>query len=258
MPFTHALDPVLIQLGPIAIRYYSLAYILGFLLAYYALKKARIQGKLNFTDEQLDSFLLTLMIGVVAGARIGHVLSAPTHYATHPLQIFAVWKGGMSFFGGLVGACFAGWRFSKKISISIGKLADVITLPAITALAFGRIANFINGELVGTITNLPWCVYFPVAEGCRHPYQLYASLLLFLFLVFLWRFQKTKRKEGMLFWMFALLMGLARLILDTLREDPRLFGLSLVQYLGFVLVIVSSTVLWKYYLKQPKTKLVQK
>lgn len=247
MPYIHALDPVLFSIGPLAIRYYSLAYIIGFLLAYYSLNHARKQGKLDITEDQVNSFLLALMIGVVVGARMVHVLSHPSFYFPQPALIFAVWQGGLAFFGGLLGAALAGWWFSRKAGISLAQLADLLILPAMAGLALGRIANFINGELVGIVTEVSWCVVFPGIEGCRHPYQLYAAGLFFSFLGVLWWIRSKQPKEGLLFWSFALLMGLGRLLLDIVREDPRWFGLSIWQYLGLLLFLVSSFVLWNYY-----------
>ncbi len=131
-------------------------------------------------------------------------------------------------------------------------MADLLVIPAVFVLALGRIGNFINGELYGTITNVRWCVYFPYAEGCRHPVQLYGAFgraALGGFLLFL---NKKKRKNGFLFWIFILLMGVGRFFCDFVRQDPRFLGLSFGQYLSVVMAVVSGYVLWKYYRKYLK------
>ncbi|MBR9691612.1 prolipoprotein diacylglyceryl transferase, partial [Candidatus Woesearchaeota archaeon] len=216
---------------------------------WYVLNKKKQELKL--TKKDVESFILYIILGVILGARLFEVLIwNPVYYFSNPLEIFAVWKGGLSLHGGLAGAALVLYFFCKKYNIKFLKLADILVLPGLFALAVGRIANFINAELVGTVTNAGWCVKFPGYEGCRHPVQLYASAGRFILLGYLAALKNIKKfKDGFLFWNFILFMGIGRFITDFLRDDPRVLGLSMGQYLSIVMVIVAGYVLIKYYKK---------
>lgn len=241
MPFTQSIDPVLLHLGPLQIRYYGLVYALGFLTAFFLLEHYRKQGKLHpLTKEDLYDLLFYLMVGVILGGRLFHIFFwNPSYYLQNPLDIFAVWKGGMAFHGGLLGAILAAWYFSKKKNFSFWKLADILVIPAALFLALGRVANFINNELYGPLTNIPWCVYFPGVDGCRHPYQLYAAAKRFLVFLFLLYLSRKEWKEGFIFWNFVLFTGIGRFILDFWREDLLYLGLSLGQWYSLPMVLFS-------------------
>lgn len=250
MGYVYNLDPTLVEIGPFEIRYYGLVYVLGFLLAYYILIKYQKSGKLKVKRDALDSFILYLMISVIVGARLAHIFFVdPVHYLSYPLDSIKLWEGGLAFHGGFAGALLITWWFARKHNITFGKMADILVVPAVLALALGRIANFINAELVGTNTNAAWCVEFPGYEGCRHPSQLYGAVKRFAIFGILWYMSKKKHKEGYLFWMFVFLMGIGRFLLDFVREDPRLLGLSAGQYASLVMVLVGGYVLYKYYNK---------
>lgn len=253
LPFNF--NSILASIGPFEIRYYGLVYVFGFLLVYFLLWHAIKKKKLNLTNEELDTFILYLMLGVIIGSRGFEVLFwEPAYYFTHPLDIFAVWKGGMAFHGGLIGAILATWLFCRRDSVmkkkvTIAIMSDLLVIPAAFALALGRIANFINGELVGTITNISWCFNFPGYEGCRHPSQLYGALKRFIIVGILISINLVKKtyKPGFLFWWFIGLMGIGRFILDFYREDVRYFGLSLGQYLGLGMLLLSVFVFIIWY-----------
>ncbi|MBI4453915.1 prolipoprotein diacylglyceryl transferase [Candidatus Woesearchaeota archaeon] len=255
LPFNF--NPILATIGPFEIRYYGLVYVFGFLLVYFLLWHAIKKGKINLNTEELGTFILYLMLGVIIGSRAFEVLFwEPAYYFAHPLDIFAVWKGGMAFHGGLIGAVLATWLFCRKESIkskiTLAELADLLVIPAAFALALGRIANFVNGELVGTITNVPWCFNFPNYDGCRHPSQLYGALKRFIIVGILISINLVKKtyKPGFLFWWFIGLMGIGRFILDFYREDVRYLGLSLGQYLGVGMLLLTIIVFIIYYKKE--------
>lgn len=236
------ISPFLIKYGFIQIRYYSLAYLLGIYLIFLTLKKNK--DKLKLTNDQIEDFILYLFLGIIIGARLFHMLIQDfALFLNNPLELFMIWHGGMSFFGGFVGAILAGYIFSKKHTINFFKTADLLVIPSIFALAIGRLANFINQELVGTITNVPWCFKFNNYLGCRHPYQLYASvshILLFLVLVFLTKYkQKNKLKDGFIFLSFALLYSLIRFVIDFFREGIRYYGLTNWQYVSLIAFVIS-------------------
>jgi phosphatidylglycerol:prolipoprotein diacylglycerol transferase len=256
MPFIHNINPVLIGIGPFEIRYYALAYVLGFLVLYFTLLYYSRKKIIKLTGDEAEWLSIYLILGIIIGARLLTVFGwsfasgDPFYFLRNPWDIFAVWKGGMSLHGGIIGILLVGYWYCRKKKLSFAKVADLLVIPAAFVLALGRIGNFINGELVGTITNLPWCFKFPLYEGCRHPVQLYAAAgraALGGFLIFL---NKKKRKNGFLLWIFIFLMGVGRFFCDFIREDPRLFGLSFGQYLSIVMFVIGGYVLLKHYRKE--------
>src|SRR3989344_4024440 len=177
--FYNNLDPVIFKIGPLEARWYGLVYVIGFLTAYFVLERLRKSYRLELTKEEVESLLLHLILGTVIGGRLFHILFwQPSYYLQNPLQIFAFWHGGMAFHGGLIGSIIAFYYFyaKHKEKINFWRVADALSIPAMLILALGRIANFVNSELYGQVTNVSWCVNFQNAEGCRHPYQIYAAL----------------------------------------------------------------------------------
>lgn len=200
-------NPILLSLGPIDIRYYGLVYALGFLFGYWYLRRRAKQKRLNLTTDQIDTYMIYIILGGILGGRIGEFLFFQTNVLfTAPLELFKIWKGGMSIHGGILGYVFATYLFCKKYKKSFYEITDQIVIPAAIVLAFGRIANFINAELVGTLTTVPWCVnYFnekirQTGElACRHPSQLYETLknaIIFVVLFFVDKQQLRLRNES--------------------------------------------------------------
>ncbi len=251
--YVHNLNPTLLDLGPLEIRYYGLVYLFGFIILYFVLNYYRKKDKLNITKDDIYDLIFYLFLGVLIGSRIFHVFWELPYYIANPLKIFFIWEGGMAFHGGLVGVAIATYYFSKKKKISFAKLADIITIPAVFVLALGRIANFVNAELYGTLTNVSWCVKFPNVDGCRHPTQLYSALKRFAVLGILLLINKKKNKDGFLFWNMIILFGIGRFFIDFLREDWHFLGLSLGQYFSLIMFIVGIYVLIKYYKEDIKS-----
>jgi phosphatidylglycerol:prolipoprotein diacylglycerol transferase len=186
-----------------------------------------------------------LIIALVVGARLFEVIIwNPSYYLSNPLQIFAVWKGGMAFHGGLIGVVIAALLFCKKRKLSFYKVADVLVLPASLAMALVRVGNFINGELYGIVTTVPWCFKFPSAEGCRHPSQLYESLynivnFFILFGITKLKNKSKKYKDGFVFWSFIFFYGILRFVTEFWRySDVRYLGLNLGQILSLIMIPV--------------------
>lgn len=241
--FVNNINPTLFKIGIFQIRYYGIIYALGFIIAYFFLRYYIKKGRLkDITVHQLEDFMLYLLIGVVAGARLFEfIFYHPGTFWTDPLEILKVWHGGLSFHGGLIGAIISILIFSKRYKIKWTGLLDALVVPTSLALAFGRIANFTNQELYGTVTNVPWCVQFTAVDNlCRHPYQIYASLthlLAFAILIFIYKYQK---KEGTAFWSFVLLYGGLRVITDFFRVEDRAIGqiLSLIMFITALAVLL--------------------
>ena len=241
-------NPELFKIGFFSIRYYGLIYVLGFIITFFYLNYLRKKSKLELSKDQIYDLIFYLVIGVVLGARIFEVLVwQPGYYFKNLSQILAIWNGGMSFHGGLIGALLAAYMFSKKNNISLAKLADIVIIPATLAIALGRIGNLFNSEIYGTITNVSWCFNFQNVYGCRHPYQIYSSLFHFLVFGVMVRINKKEHKQGFIFWIAMLLLGIGRFILDFFREDPTWLGLNLGQYLSIILILISGYILLKKY-----------
>ena len=241
--FYNNINPTLLKLGPFEIRYYGIIYALSFILAYFFISYLAKERKLNLTKDDILDFLFYLIIGTVIGARLFEIIIYnPYYYLQNPLQTIAIWRGGLSFHGGLVGAVTAAMIYCKKKKIQFYDLADITVIPLAFGLFLGRIANFLNGELVGRITELPWCVKFKNYEGCRHPSQIYESFKnLFIFSA-LWTIKNRKLKKGILFWSFILMYSTLRFFIEFVRAPDEqlgfILGLTMGQYLSIIMFIV--------------------
>jgi len=244
-------NPEIFNLFGLSIKYYGLIYVMGFIITFFYLDYLRKKQKIELSKEQIYDLIFYSIIGAVLGARIFEVLFwEPRYYFNNLLEIFAVWNGGMSFHGGLTGFFISLYLFSKKNRFSLLKLADILIIPGAFALALGRIGNFLNLELYGTITNVSWCVNFQNVQGCRHPYQLYESLKSFIVFFILIILNKKEYRQGYLFLLGVLLLNIGRFILDFWKDDLHYFGLTIGQYLSLVFIIIIGYILLKYYKKR--------
>ncbi len=248
MVYVHNINPVLLKLGFFELRYYSLAYMLGAVIVYLLIKKIVKDKNLKIDNSILSSLFLTILAGILIGARIGYVLFYNlTFYLKNPLEVLALWHGGMSFHGGLIGSFIAAYLFCKKHRLNFWQIADISVIPVGIALFFGRLANFINAELYGRITTIPWAVKFPNVEGYRHPSQLYEALKNLVIFVVLWSMKDKKFKHGFLFWLFVLMYGLLRFTIEFFRAPDFQIGLilnlTLGQWFCLVMVLLSSFML---------------
>jgi phosphatidylglycerol:prolipoprotein diacylglycerol transferase len=226
-------DPIALQLGPLAIRWYGLMYLVAF-AAFYLLGRWRVSRTFHGTATRLGSsdvedLLFHGVLGVVIGGRLGYVLFyKPGHYLQHPLEAFAVWQGGMSFHGGLLGVLLACAWFARKRGLPYLKLMDFVAPLVPLGLAAGRLGNFINGELWGRASDLPWATVFPQSGSSvpRHPSQLYQfageGLLLF---ALLWWYSSRPRPPGRVCGVFLLGYGVLRFLAEFAREPDAFLGL---------------------------------
>jgi len=226
-------DPVALQLGPLSVKWYGLAYIAGLVLGWLYIKRllGRPQlwtgDRLPLDPQKVDDLLIYMTLGVLIGGRLGYVLFyEPRHFLNNPLAIPAVWMGGMSFHGGLLGSILAIVYFARRAKADMWSLLDLCAAAAPIGLFFGRLANFINAELVGRPTTVAWAMVFPGSDGQeRHPSQLYEALFegLVLFAVLWWLTHRVQalRRPGLLSGAFMLGYGLARSFCELFREpDP--------------------------------------
>jgi phosphatidylglycerol:prolipoprotein diacylglycerol transferase len=228
-----AIDPVIVEIGPFAIRWYALAYIGGLVLGWLYMRWLVQRPGWRLTQVDLDDLLLYITLGVVLGGRIGYVLFyKPSFYLSHPGEILAVWQGGMSFHGGLIGVLVAMALFAWRRGIAFLEIGDAVAAAVPIGLFFGRIANFINGELFGRASDVPWAMAFPHGgPEPRHPSQLYEAalegLLLFAILFFLARRPRNPDQAGRISGLFLIGYGLARCFVELFREPD--------EHLGFLL-----------------------
>jgi phosphatidylglycerol:prolipoprotein diacylglycerol transferase len=220
------LNPEIVRVGPFAVRWYGLMYLLGFGASYVLVRRQVKQKNLPLSREFLDSFYTFLVFGLVVGARLGYALFYNFSWYVHnPLDLIALWHGGMSFHGGLIGCVLAGLWCCRRYRVDPWLIADLVTVTAPVGLGLGRLGNFINGELYGRITSLPWGMVFPGGGPFpRHPSQLYEFFLegVLLFGV-LWNVKDRMRKTGMVTALFLLLYGIFRFLVEFVREpDPQL------------------------------------
>ncbi len=244
--FINNFDPVAIQIFSIEIRWYSLAYIIGILLGWILSKRFFISNV--ELKEKFDDFLTFVILGIIIGGRLGYViLYNPNYYLDNLIDIFKIWEGGMSFHGGLIGVVLASIYFAKKNNQNFFIYLDVISIVAPIGIFFGRIANFINSELYGTETNLPWAVKFIKIDNLyRHPTQLYEAifegLILFLILIYL-RNKGLMKITGLMSGIFLICYSIFRFIIEFLRVPDEqigylLFNLTMGQIISCIFFLI--------------------
>ena len=244
-----SIDPVILSLGIFDIRWYSLAYIAGFIIGSIIIKYLNKKLLNILSNKQIDSFFIWSILGVIIGGRVGYVLFYQTSYLfINPIYILKIWTGGMSFHGGLIGIIISMYLFCKKNNIQFFYLSDLVSIVAPIGLFFGRIANFINNELYGKITNFPFAMIYPGIDlQPRHPSQLYEAFLegIILFIILLTYFNKTKSDPtiGKISGLFLILYATFRILIEFLREPDSHIGLifniaSMGQILSIPLIII--------------------
>lgn len=248
--YVHNIDPVLIEIGPLVIRWYALSYIAGILIGWrYAMTVAAKAPRLVSPDD-IDSFMVWAVIGIIVGGRLGQVVFYhPGYYLDHPAEILQVWKGGMAFHGGLLGVILAMILFTRKRGLPLFGFTDLIALVAPVGIGLGRIANFINGEHWGRVSDVSWAVIFSATGGGdvpRHPSQLYEAvmegLLLFLLLVWLVHAKKALWRPGLTTGVFLTGYAVARTVAELFREPEVLqatlpFGTTWGQWLSLPMAL---------------------
>ena len=247
--FINNINPVLLSIGPLSIRYYGLVYALGFLAGYFFLRHAIKQKKLKLTEDQLDVYMIWLIIGSILMARLFDVFiyNLPL-YINNLSEAFRIWDGGLSIQGGLVGAIIVTLICCRRYKIHFYDIADLVVIPTTLTLFFGKLANYTNSELYGRVTNVPWCVIFEKVDNyCRHPTQIYeaiAVLILFGILIAYYYYNKH-HKKGTTFWIFILGYSILRFAITFLRDEPLYAGLNVGQWLSLIFIVVSCVFLWK-------------
>ena len=229
LPFP-AIDPVLVEFGPIVIRWYALAYIAGILLGWQLARRLIALPPVAANRQQLDDFVTWATLGIILGGRLGYVLFYRAgYYLSHPAEILAVWQGGMSFHGGALGVIVATILFCRQQKLDLLRFGDRIAAVVPIGLCFGRLANFINSELWGRVSDVPWAMVFPTGgPEPRHPSQLYQALLeglvLFVVLQILVHRPAIRARRGFLTGVFLCGYGLARIVGEFFRQPDATLG----------------------------------
>ncbi|MFA5704255.1 MAG: prolipoprotein diacylglyceryl transferase [Advenella sp.] len=257
IPFPE-INPVAIEIGPLKVHWYGLMYLLAFALVWilgrYRIKK----GMIDLTQQRFEDLIFYGVLGVILGGRLGYILFyQPAFYLSHPLEIFSIWDGGMSFHGGLLGVLLAMYLFGRKEGKTFFEVADFIAPLVPLGLACGRLGNFINGELWGRPADVPWAMIFPGAGTIpRHPSQLYQMLLegILLFII-LWFFSGKKRPVGQVSAVFLMGYGIFRFIAEYTREPDSYLGFlalgfSMGQWLSIPMILAG---IWLYISSAKKT-----
>ncbi|MDE0813857.1 MAG: prolipoprotein diacylglyceryl transferase [Alphaproteobacteria bacterium] len=256
------IDPIIFQIGPFALRWYALAYVFGLVGAWrYGIWLAGRKPHMA-TPQQIDDFLVWATLGVILGGRIGYVLFyQPGYFFANPLEILQMWRGGMSFHGGLLGVATAMILFSRRRAIPLLGLSDIVAAAAPVGLFLGRLANFINGELWGRTTDLPWGVVFPRGGPLpRHPSQLYEAVLeglvLFSILAVLVNVGRSRFRPGLTTGVFLIVYALSRILVETVREPDSYIGLLAFsttwgQWLSLPMLALGLCLVWRARRRDP-------
>ena len=253
--FINNFDPVAFSIFSLEFRWYSMAYIFGILVGWIIAKKFFIKN--NKVKEKFDDFITFLILGIIIGGRLGYVIFYNfDYYINNLLEIFKIWQGGMSFHGGLLGVILASILFSKRNNQNPYIYLDVVSNVAPIGIFFGRVANFINSELYGSETNLPWGVKFlKIDDLYRHPSQLYEALfegiLLFIILMYLRR-KVSMKIPGLISAMFLIIYSIFRFVIEFFRVPDEqlgyiLFNLSMGQIISLIFLLIGSYLFYTKY-----------
>ncbi|MDI6713761.1 MAG: prolipoprotein diacylglyceryl transferase [Thermodesulfovibrio sp.] len=251
------INPEIVKVGPLSIRWYGLMYLIGFICSYLIVKREIKRKGIRVEKDFLENLYFYLILGLLIGARLGYVIFYNlSYYIENPLHIFALWQGGMSFHGGLIGVVISAWLFTRAKKFDFFTLTDMLVLTAPIGIGLGRIGNFINGELYGRVTNVPWAMIFPEGGPLpRHPSQLYEAALegVVLFTI-LWFFKDKFSRSGILSSLFLVLYGIFRFFVEFFREpDPQIgyiLGIFTMGQILCLIMIFSGALLLSYRIRQ--------
>ncbi|MFT4297771.1 MAG: prolipoprotein diacylglyceryl transferase [Candidatus Woesearchaeota archaeon] len=250
--FSHTINPVFFEIGPLQIRYYGIIYLFGFIIGYFLLRYLARENHIALKADEILDYIIAIAFGSLIGARLFYCfIYNPSYYLPRLWEIFYIWQGGLSFHGGVIGAGIAVYLFCRNRKLNLLQMADMSVIPLAIALSFGRVGNFINGETVGRITSVAWCFEFPNADGCRHPSQLYESIKNMFIFFTLWTIRGKKLKQGTLLGIFVLMYSGLRFFIEFLREpDPQIgliFGvLTMGQILSLLMLMAGA--IWVSYI----------
>ena len=257
------ISPIVFSIGPFALRWYALAYLVGIISAWFLVYGNIKKYKLEITSEQLDDLVFYITLGIILGGRLGYVICYGNDYFwQNPSEIFAIWHGGMSFHGGIVGVILGILYFAKKHKLRYFMITDLVSLYVPIGIFLGRIANFINDELWGRVTDVPWAVKFPSGGYLpRHPSQFYEAfsegILMFVILNLLWKKDYIRSRHGVISALFLIIYGTSRICMEFFREPDKQLGfiwghITMGQILSLPFVLGGLYILHRAFAKKTK------
>lgn len=248
------INPVALRLGPLAVHWYGISYLFGFICVYFWMNRPAGRARLGLTSQDIQDFLVNALIGVLVGGRLFFVFADilshgdPGYYFLHPLNIIAVWNGGMGFFGGLLGVIVAMVLFARRHGIGFHALADEVVMLLPIGLFTTRLVNFINDELPGNICvpDKPWCIAFPNYAGYRYPSQVFEGFLDLAVIPVLFLIARRKPPQGVLSWSWFTWYGIARSVDEIWRKtDIQVGPLTGAQLLSLPMIIIGVIMIWR-------------
>jgi len=255
IPYPH-IDPVIFSLGPLKVRWYGLMYVLCFVASYVLVSRQIKKFSCDWLAPHFENLNTVIIIGLILGARLGYILFYNfSYYRAHPLESLALWRGGLSFHGALIGIIVAGFWYCRRQNIGFFRTADLYVVTVPVGLGFGRLGNFINGELFGRVTDVPWAMIFPAGGPMpRHPSQIYESFLEgVLLFTCLWLLKERHHRRGWpagtMLAAFLIGYGLIRCVVELFREPDVQLGLfadaiSMGQILSALMIVAGAGLLW--------------
>lgn len=250
------ISPIIFSVGPLAIRWYSMAYLFGIVLGWWLINRNVEKNKLGLSKKNVEDLIFYVTLGIILGGRLGYaIFYGGREMWMEPWHILELWKGGMSFHGGVLGVIVALYLFARKINYKFLAITDLVVLYAPIGIFCGRLANFVNDELWGRVTDVAWAIKFPSGGYLpRHPSQLYEAffegLVMFGVLNFLWRYKLVREKHGFVSALFVLFYGVFRMAMEQFREPDAHMGfffsfLTMGQILSIPLVVLGLTVVYR-------------
>lgn len=248
------ISPIAFAVGPLAIRWYSLAYLAGILAAWFLALRNTEKNKLGYSKQNIEDLAFYITLGIIIGGRLGYaVFYGGAEMWLKPWRLFELWKGGMSFHGGIAGVIIAAWLYARRFRFQFLAITDLVALYAPIGMFLGRLANFVNDELWGRVTTVPWAVRFPSGGYVpRHPSQLYEAffegIVIFILLNWLWRSSRIRNSHGVVSALFVMLYGIFRISMEQFRQPDAQLGfffghITMGQMLSLPLIIAGIWVL---------------
>lgn len=248
------ISPIAFAVGPLAIRWYSLAYLAGILAAWFLALRNTEKNKLGYSKQNIEDLAFYITLGIIIGGRLGYaVFYGGAEMWLKPWRLFELWKGGMSFHGGIAGVIIAAWLYASRFRFQFLAITDLVALYAPIGMFLGRLANFVNDELWGRVTTVPWAVRFPSGGYVpRHPSQLYEAffegIVIFILLNWLWRSSRIRNSHGVVSALFVMLYGIFRISMEQFRQPDAQLGfffghITMGQMLSLPLIIAGIWVL---------------
>lgn len=248
------ISPIAFAVGPLAIRWYSLAYLAGILAAWFLALRNTEKNKLGYSKQNIEDLAFYITLGIIIGGRLGYaVFYGGAEMWLKPWRLFELWKGGMSFHGGIAGVIIAAWLYARRFGFQFLAITDLVALYAPIGMFLGRLANFVNDELWGRVTTVPWAVRFPSGGYVpRHPSQLYEAffegIVIFILLNWLWRSSRIRNSHGVVSALFVMLYGIFRISMEQFRQPDAQLGfffghITMGQMLSLPLIIAGIWVL---------------